>query len=223
MIRIAPDEIRELVESQSALSEHDLDEMAVPTYTHTNPLARWIFWKRHATILRLASVGQGDRVLDFGTGTGALLPTLSSLGAVLHATDIRDAVARLLVAHFGLHVTFHPALSLDESIEDDSMDVIIAADVLEHIEEPELSEYMQLFARKLAPQGKLILSVPTENVLYKFGRAVAGFSEKGHYHRTGIKELRLAARRADFSETQIRQIPMPGPGCLFHVSSSQVR
>jgi 2-polyprenyl-3-methyl-5-hydroxy-6-metoxy-1,4-benzoquinol methylase len=193
--------------------------MAVPTYTHRNPLIRWIFWQRHRHIFRLAALQPNQRVLDFGTGTGALLPSLCSVTENIHATDLRDDIARYLVARRGLRVTFHSPRNLNTALSDNSFDVIIAADVLEHIEEPELSEYLRLFGRKLIKQGRLIVSIPTENSLYKVGRLIAGFSGKAHYHRTGMRELHTAACASGLIETASVRLPLPGPACFFRIVS----
>lgn len=210
-------EVKELA-AQCQLHQSDLDEMAVPTYSHANPLARWIFWRRHLKILQLADIHEDSRVLDFGTGIGALLPSLCAASSHVHATDLRDEIARALVQRRRLSVTFHDSRNLEASIPDGFFDTIIAADVLEHIEKPDLSAYLRLFHSKLASGGSLVVSIPTENLLYKCGRLIAGYFQKGDYHRTGIRELQVAAQASGFGKKASAKLPLPSFGCLFQIA-----
>jgi SAM-dependent methyltransferase len=214
LVPISPAEIAEVAAEVTILAPHDRDEMALPTYTHKNPLARWIFWKRHRQILRLCGSG-GQSVLDFGTGTGALLPSLCAGFKEVHATDLRDAVARCLVKRRGLPVQFHDAGRLEQSLPDGGLDVIIAADVLEHVEEP--IDLLRMFKRKLRSGGAVIASIPTENWLYRMGRFVAGFSGRADYHKTGWVQIRRAFADAGFHVERKTTVPFPGPLCLFEI------
>jgi SAM-dependent methyltransferase len=217
LVIVPPGEVAALLDGPDVPAAHDLDEMAVPTYMHANPLARWLFWRRHRTILGLARIQPDETALDFGTGTGALLPSLCAATRQVWATDLHDALARRLVARRGLSVKFFVSAQLDAAIADGALDVTIAADVLEHIEAPQLSELLRLFRRKLSPGGRLVVSLPTENALYKLGRIVAGYAGKGHYHRTTLQSFLEASTRAGFAREAARALPAPGPGCLFSI------
>lgn len=217
VVVVTPSEVAALLSGPGVPAAHDLDEMAVPTYMHANPLARRLFWSRHRQILTMARIAPGESVMDFGTGTGALLPSLCAAEAHVWATDLHDALARRLVAHRGLSVNFFVSAQLDASIADGSLGAIIAADVLEHVEEPQLSELLGLFRKKLGKGGRLVVSLPTENALYKLGRVLAGYAGKGHYHRTTLAAFVESARRAGFTREAKRSLPLPGPGCLFSI------
>jgi SAM-dependent methyltransferase len=69
-----------------------------------------------------------------------------------------------------------------------SFDLIIALDVLEHVHDlpGTLNELLAL----LKPDGQLIVSGPTENILYHLGRKVAGPEYSGAYHERGIAEIK---------------------------------
>ena len=78
--------------------------------------------------------------------------------------------------------------TLDDA-PDGEYDWVFAIDSLEHNENyPELLEHI---SQKLAPEGILVLSGPTENGLYRLGRRVAGFT--GEYHMSNIYDIEKAA------------------------------
>jgi SAM-dependent methyltransferase len=216
LIRLSPREVGDIAAQITDLPSHDRDEMAIPTYTHKNLLARWVFWQRHRRILQLAELTRSKNVLDFGTGIGALLPSLCAAAGEVHATDLRDHVARLLASRRGLAVQFHDPGSLDSSLGDKSLDLIIAADVLEHIEEP--AELLAMFHRKLRPSGAVIASIPTENLVYRIGRFVAGFSGRADYHKINCDAIRNAFSQTGFRMDSRIAVPCPGPFCLFEIA-----
>ncbi|HYT32639.1 MAG TPA: methyltransferase domain-containing protein, partial [Thermoanaerobaculia bacterium] len=67
----------------------------------------------------------------------------------------------------------------------ETFDTIVCLDVLEHVDS--LPEVVAEFVRLLKPDGRLIVSGPTESILYRAGRRLAGFS--GHYHVRNIYEI----------------------------------
>jgi len=187
-------------------SEHDgdvIDEMAIPSYLHDNPLVRWIVWRRHELIHELGNFRPGMEILDFGCGPGMFLPTLCSTGATIHAIDLFPDVAKRLCEHRTLDVHFHDGIS---SIDEHSLDVIVAAEVLEHIE-PGLDELLQSFAARLSKSGRLIVSVPVEGAIYRAGRVVAGFGGKGEYHHNKGHHILERIRANGFVLQRRRGIP----------------
>lgn len=194
--------VRDETEGLPALQ--DQDEMAIPSYLHPNPLIRWIVWRRQVLIAALGDFRPEMTVLDFGCGAGVLLPTLCASGASVHAIDHFPEIAQRLCARRGLDVRFHAGL---ESIQDSRLDVIIAAEVLEHID-TDLDDYLDLFARKLKPDGRLLVSVPVEGIVYKLGRRLAGFGDKGHYHHHAGHAIIDRIRKRGFRQSRLRGIPL---------------
>ena len=74
-----------------------------------------------------------------------------------------------------------------------SFDLINALDVLEHVDDlpRTLSELLNL----LQPGGRLVVSGPTENILYQIGRRLAGPEYSGEYHERGIAEIKRELKR----------------------------
>jgi 2-polyprenyl-3-methyl-5-hydroxy-6-metoxy-1,4-benzoquinol methylase len=187
-------------------------EMAVASYCHPNPAIRWLFWRRLDTALAFARVGAGERVLDFGTGTGILLPSLVAAGARVAATDVELRPARTLVAERALDVEIVPAAEQPAwlAAHPVAVDCIFALDVLEHLDEPELGPLCERFREVLSPAGRLVVSGPTESLAYAIGRFVAGF--KGEYHHHTVFDLdRLLVRGGWRPEARRREPPWPLP------------
>lgn len=191
------------------------DEQAVPSYLRGSALSRVVFWGKLRHIVRAAAVEPGETLLDFGCGTGILLPTWAGRGARVIATDLHLELARDLVQQVvpGA-VEFRPSDAWAAAIPPRSLDVVVAANVLEHVaDRPAL---YATFRSKLKPGGRLVISGPTENALYRLGRRLIGF--RGDYHVTTIHELLEEAEAAGFRRVWERRYPVPGPGCLYRVA-----
>ena len=194
------------------ISEHDRDEMAIPSYLHNNPLIRWLMWQRYECIAELLQPSTQKKAMEFGCGVGLFLPHLCESFGETFAIDLFPQYAKSLAATKNINPTFVHSC---EDIADNSLDVIVAADVLEHIEE--LDKYLDIFKRKLKPGGQFLVSGPTENILYKIGRVVAGFGDKGDYHHTNIDKLINEIENFGFLNHQIKRLPFPVGPSLFKI------
>lgn len=202
-------------EHGAALGPDVTDEQAVPSYLRGWWLSRQVFWGKLDPIVRAAAPRPNEQVFDFGCGTGILLPTWAGCGARVWATDLHLELARTVARRFALErVTFVEAGRWESEIPDGSVDVIVAANVLEHVEDrPAL---YATFLRKLAPGGRLVVSGPTENAMYRLGRALIGFT--GDYHVTTIASLLREVDAAGFRSVRETRYPLPGPGCLYRIA-----
>lgn len=203
-------------EAAKRLKSDITDEMAVPSYLKGNLFSRWIFWGRLRHVVKQARLRPNAKVFDFGCGTGVLLSRLAAEGRTVYGTDLHLDIARRLVAELKLsRVELLAADRWQQAVPDGQMDTIIAADVLEHIEERQ--ELLANLGRKLAPSGRLVICGPTENWMYKLGRRIVGFS--GHYHVTEIAQCLADARAVGFTEVESKSFPLPGPLCLFKIAA----
>lgn len=179
------------------------DEMAIPSYTHYNPLIRWLMWKRYETIFKLARINQQMVIYEFGCGLGLFLPTLAKNAKKTFATDLYPQYAMKLSQDYNLNVNF--IRSIDNI--DEKLDLIISADVLEHIKS--LNELLYSWKKYLKTNGRLIISGPTENIFYKLGRIIAGFSDKGDYHIHNIEHIKKEIERCGFILNREKSLPFP--------------
>jgi 2-polyprenyl-3-methyl-5-hydroxy-6-metoxy-1,4-benzoquinol methylase len=180
---------------QKVLSESEkgrLDEAAFPAYSHRNPLINWLFWQRLRKVMEyIQSPTPYENILDFGCGSGVMLPYLSSISTQVTAMDVDLLPIQSVEKYIPLAKNIEVKDATKTSITDlpaNSFDLIIALDVLEHVHDlpKTLSELLAL----LKPNGQLIVSGPTENILYRLGRKVAGPEYSGAYHERGIAEIK---------------------------------
>jgi 2-polyprenyl-3-methyl-5-hydroxy-6-metoxy-1,4-benzoquinol methylase len=160
------------------------EESCVPSYCHSNWLAAFISWQRLFKAVELARrYGRPGPVLDFGASVGELGQLLSH-DVDYHYIEQDDAPATYLQRALP-----HAVRRTLEGAPENAYAVVFALDALEHNENyPDL---LAILASKLSKDGVLILSGPTENLLYRLGRKIAGFN--AHYHVTNINLIEDAA------------------------------
>jgi 2-polyprenyl-3-methyl-5-hydroxy-6-metoxy-1,4-benzoquinol methylase len=198
------------------------DEMAGPSYLHAIPFVRWMFWKRLDVVARFLADDAGAYAsgLDFGCGLGVLLPTLSRIARRVYASDLVMAPARRLAASLHLdNVVFIEPAALAWRIAPASLEFVVSTDVLEHVDD--LAGVVGRFHLLLKPGGRLIVSGPTENAIYKAARALAGFGGKGGYHHTDIHRIHehITRRGGGFAVAGRRVLPLPGIVEGFYIYS----
>ena len=189
-----------------------LDEAAFPAYSHPNPLINRLFWQRlHRTMRYLETGAPYERVLDFGCGSGVLLPFLSGISKSVVAADLDLVPLQRMKAlvDFPENIEILDlARSPLDTLPAASFDIVTALDVLEHVED--LPRTVEALLRLLKPGGKLVVSGPTENLFYKLGRKLAGREYSGDYHERGIAEIRRElSRRATIEHIATLYWPMP--------------
>ncbi|MEQ1829125.1 MAG: class I SAM-dependent methyltransferase [Pirellula sp.] len=169
----------------------NVDEQAGPAYFEGLAISRWLFWRRLKLAVSDIPQSNGQKAVDFGCGFGLLLPWLRENFEETIAVDIVPELAQAFIEQWdaGLanqrrSIRFHTTL-VDAKIADSSVDLILAFDVLEHF--ALLDETLIEFRRILSPSGAIVVTGPTENLLYRMGRRLVGFS--GDYHRQDVYQV----------------------------------
>lgn len=185
------------------------EESCVPSYCHSNWLAAYISWVRlfHAADLARSYAPHAPRILDFGSSVGELGHLVSMRGEGYDFIESDDHSA----AYLASRLEAARRVSLQDAPEA-AYDLVFAIDSLEH--NSDYAQLLETLTGKLAPGGFLILSGPTENALYRFGRRIAGFD--GHYHETTIYEIERAASQL-LTRREVRSVLPVAP--LFRISA----
>ena len=208
-----------LARMAQSVSDEDRDEMAIPSYLHRNPAMRWMAWRRlEVTADFLGTIHESapaeSVVMDFGCGTGVLFDEACRVAERVYGVDIVLEPARLLVDEWGLDkVTLLEPDDAKNRVPGGSVDTIIAAEVLEHIEP--LDDTLEFFRNLLRAGGTLLVSLPTESVLYRMGRRLAGFH--GHYHESNAATIHGQILDAGFRQVRMQKVPLPGPFAIYWV------
>lgn len=161
-----------------------------PVYFAGNPLVRGINWRKLDTAIAMAPSNSAFRVLDFCCGNGVLLPTLSRKFGKTVAFDLHTTAAVRLKKHYRLNT---PLLRADAKwlpFKKASFDLVFALSALEHF--MELDQVLSEIHRVLRPDGRLVFLSPTENLFYRIGRRVLGYTKpEDHHHSASAVEESL--------------------------------
>ncbi len=194
-------ELQQQIDVRNAF--HKWEETCVPSYCHDNPLAAYVSWLRLFRSVELARrhLPVAGRALDFGSSVGELGRLLADQCSKVGYEFIEQEELATEFLRENLPEAVRRTL---ETAPDGAYDWVFAIDSLEHNDN--FAELLGRLGKKLSPKGLLILSGPTENRLYRLGRAIAGFDS--HYHKTTIYEIEKAA--ANFLARKDVAAIMPG-------------
>lgn len=201
----------EMEQLSRTLSPSRLEQTAIPAYLHRNPLVGWIIKRRFKKVVQMLELSGGERVLDFGCGTGILFFYLQSKSIRYTGTDIDLTPARYLLVRHRKEIQLIELERLFGDDFDDLYERIVAIEVLEHVEDP--GRLLKHLKQKLTPDGLLVITGPTENPFYRLCRRIAGFS--GTYHRRNIDNVIQIAEASGLVPRHSVVIPIPGPCALF--------
>lgn len=161
-------------------------EDVVAFYSRTGRLfeawGRVVDSRARARVLQLCAVCDGDTVLEVGAGAGSQLVALASanpsgrtVGIDLAEGMLREARRRLAAAGV-THAEVLRADARELPLDDDSVDVVVSAYVLDILAWDDIRRALMEFCRVLRPGGRLVLChvTPGERRLHRLGDHLYG-------------------------------------------------
>lgn len=166
---------------------------------------RFTYWwnGNHKIQHMLQTQGGGRRILDIGCGDGASLIELKRRGFDVYGIEADENVA---VVRDAFKLPIHIGMIEDCPFPERSFDLIIANQVIEHI--VDLDSFIKHIQKFLAPHGRVIISTPNGNSVYRkiFGKKWAHWHIPYHQHIMNKKALGLLLAKHGFHITQSKTV-----------------
>lgn len=179
----------------------------------------------HKVVIEFLLNERKGRLLDVGAGTGGLTNKLKEEGFDVGACDInpKNFIAKLIKCK-------KVDLNKKMPYKEESFDVVVCTEVIEHIENP--WHLIREFHRIIKPQGILILSTPNLHNWYvrlfylftsKLFNFLSSYEKIGHItpiHLWNLKRMishkfRIEKIKTDYSKIPLVNIPLPFKGISF--------
>lgn len=150
-------------------------------------------WNEHiARYCFAARLAKNKRVLDIACGLGYGSAELAKVAASVQAIDISPEAIEEARAHYAApNIQFTTAAAQSLPFPDASFDLIVAFEVIEHLED--WSSLLAETRRLMAPGGQLIISTPNK-IFYAETRRLAG-PNPFHVHEFEFVEFRDALKQ----------------------------
>lgn len=187
-------------EYESLLREY---ERLAPRYEE-----RWKFYVEAAIreTLRRLGARPGDRVMDVGCGTGALLNRVSLLvpGARLAGVELSPAMLEIALGRLGGSADLRQGRAEDLPFGEAAFDIVVSTNVFHFIRHP--VEALREMSRVLRPSGRLVLTDWCDDYLGcrvcdLFLRAL----KPAHYRTYGSAECCAVLEGAGFGAVRVER------------------
>lgn len=172
-------------------------------------------YSSHSVILSLLGEGRGRRLLDVGAAQGDMAQLLTQQGFEVAALEGDPALAAM--ARGKCREVVVTNLDEDLAVITAPVDVILYADVLEHLKDP--LRVLRSLNRQLKPGGLAVISVPNIAHLYVRLKVLFGcfeYENRGIMDRTHLRFFTLASfrrllRDAGLEIMTLTSTPVPLP------------
>jgi SAM-dependent methyltransferase len=139
-------------------------------------------------VLRL--IGENKRVLELGSAVGSMTQLMKEInGCTIVAMELDPDMAKMAEPHCERMVIGNVEnMDLDAAFGEDRFDVIVAADILEHLYDPWAC--LSKVRKFLKPEGYLVVSVPNIAHNALLAQLLSGrfpYQEKGLLDRTHLR------------------------------------
>jgi ubiquinone/menaquinone biosynthesis C-methylase UbiE len=177
-------------------------------YRTRNRFAR----RRIANVLSLLPDVRGRVLLDLGCGMGTFTIEAAALGATAVGVDPAPAAVRAAAAVAEAEgqrgATFIRGDAAGLPLRDESADIVLAADLTEHLDDVTLGRMLREARRVLRPGGTVVLYTPDRHHLFERLRDTGIMrQDPSHIGVRSAGELRAAAERAGFAVVRVAWLP----------------
>jgi MPBQ/MSBQ methyltransferase len=172
--------------------------------------------RRITNVLRLLPGLAGRRFLDVGCGMGTFAIEAARLGAHAVGLDLTAqalAAARRVAGQEGVRrVAFVRADAARLPFRDGSFDVVLAADLTEHLDDATLAAVLGEARRVLRPEGELVIYTPdADHVLERLRRRGLLRQDPSHIGVRTARQVAEAVAAAGFSVARAGALPSHVP------------
>lgn len=175
------------------------------SYEQGNPFSR----QRIRNVLGLLPPLDGKRLVDLGCGMGTFTLEAAARGARAVGVDFTEAAVRegrRIAKSRGIAgAEFVEADAAALPLPDGSMDVMVAADFTEHLDEETLRRILAEVTRVLAPRGDLVLYTPSPSHMLERLRAHRLVLQPYGSH-IGLRSAEVLAREVERAGMEVRRI-----------------
>ena len=151
-------------------------------------------------VLQLSGLSAGAKILEIGFGNGSFLSYCRDAGIDISGTEINSELL-LLAQNYGYTVYPSNHLELDKSIR---YDLILAFDVIEHIDPTQTLQFLAVCKNSLVDGGQLVLRFPNGDSPF----SLASFNgDVTHCNWIGTEKMVYYSMCAEFKELKIIGTP----------------
>ena len=167
------------------------DDDPLPYYY--KPITGYLYIKRIQSGLNLISGQIFENALEFGYGSGILLPSLAGISHNLYGIDITSDPVTVNNSLSKLNIKAHLRNEdiLAVKYPTDFFDIIVSFSTFEHIAEPD--KILQEMHRILKSNGKLLVGMPKVSKAMEKLFALIGYNDINKHHVTSHKDFISAA------------------------------
>lgn len=152
LTRIRPNDFKDW--NERMVKKYDPDAF----HHHSNPLIRFVEWRRVRAIVKLMDIHKETRVLEIGCGAGNVIGKTSF--QKLFGVDISSSILNKAKRKLSDRAHLFQGDAQNLPCKDEVFKQVICSEVLEHLLSP--SEALHEMARILEPRGVAVISVPNE-------------------------------------------------------------